>query len=142
MSKKIYVVNATEELLALFNQILSAEGYEVVTQPFPLHSAERIIAAKPDLIVLDYITGSETDGWNALEMVKITDGLDDIPVLICDAPGERLKEMESFLKEKGVRVLLKPFDAHEFVASINEMMNDPQLRQISMIKADGYSDHV
>ncbi len=61
-------------------------------------------------------------------MIKLSEQLRDIAVLICAPPGSRLAEMDSYLKEKGIHVLLKPFDSDELLTAVTETLNDPHAR--------------
>lgn len=129
MPKKIYVVDAAEEILSLFDQILSGEGYSVSVQAFPLRSLDQLRQAQPDLIILDYLVDQEEDGWQALELLKMSDDLRHIPIIVCAAPSRHLEEMYSYLKGKDVAVVLKPFDSDELVAAVNAAINDTPLQR-------------
>ncbi len=128
MSKNVYVIDATEEIQALFKQILDAEGYHITTQSFPLNDTTALLRSHPDLIILDYKIGEEDEGWQALEIVKMTDDLTNIPLIVSIAPSRHLEEMYSYLKEKEIVVLLKPFDSDELVTAAKAALDkDPLL---------------
>lgn len=140
MPQKIYVINANEEVLNLFHEILSERGYDVTSQPFPLQRTAEVKEFAPNLVVLDFIITEEEKGWEALEMLKLDNALRNVPVLVCSAPGHRLEEMDSYLKEKGIRVLLKPFDADELVDMVEETISNPTFRHAVLNRADGRTD--
>lgn len=121
MTKHILVINDTQEILELFRDILESEGYQVTLQSFSLREVETLRQIKCDLIILDYIIGAEDDGWQTLQKLKMSSDLARTPVIICVAASQRVKEMEGRLTEKGIMIVLKPFDIADLLGAVEAM---------------------
>jgi len=126
MAKRILVINDTQEILDLFRDLLSEEGYEVILQSYTVRELDRVREAKADLIILDYIIDGEAVGWQTLQKLKMTRDLSQVPVIICTAATERVKEIEGQLREKNVKVVSKPFDIDDLLGAVSEMLADSE----------------
>ncbi len=56
---RVLVINDTQEILEAFRDILEEEGYEALLYSFAVTNIADIEQLKPDLIILDYIFGTE-----------------------------------------------------------------------------------
>lgn len=124
MTKQILVINDTPEILDLFRELLESEGYEVILYsyaPFELAEIERL---KPDLIVLDFIIGQANAGWQLLQMLKMRRITAGIPVVICTAQTHFVRQIEGYLAAHDIRVVAKPFDIDEFLATVKLVFTD------------------
>ena len=119
MPKRIFVMNDNQEILNLYVELLSEEGYEVVSQMAELYDSDIVRSIKPDLLILDYMMNGKLVGWRILQMLKMSSDLADIPVIICTAATKQVKEMESHLTTKGIRIVLKPFDIYELIEAVS-----------------------
>lgn len=115
-------MNDTQEILELFKDILVDEGYEVTLKSFAIRELDEIRGAMPDLIILDYLMNGEDSGWQTLQKLKMTTDLCDIPIIVCTAASNRIKEMEGHLKEMDVTVVLKPFNIDQLVGAVKAML--------------------
>ena len=120
MATRILVVNDTAEILDMFRVVLEDEGYEVILFSFPLRKIEDIEALHPDLIILDLIFGGEKLGWQMLEMLRLNRSTSTIPVIVCTAAVQTIRDQEGYLASQGVRVLYKPFDLDDLLAMIKQ----------------------
>jgi DNA-binding response OmpR family regulator len=118
----ILVVNDTKEILDRFRELLTAEGYAVEMLAFSTKQIEAIAALQPTLIILDLIFDREYIGWQTLQKVRMHRATADIPVLICTAELRKAQEMEGFLAERGVGVLIKPFDSAALIAQVQRLL--------------------
>ncbi len=124
MPKHILVVNDTQEILELFSEILTGAGYTVALRTFELREVEALRAVESDLIILDYIISAEEDGWQTLQKLKMSSDLATIPIIICVAASQRVKELEGRLTDKGVMIVLKPFDISDLLSAVKLMTSD------------------
>ncbi len=131
MTKRILVVNDTQEILELFRDILGGAGYDVILRFFELREVDNLRAAKSDLIILDYIISNEDDGWQTLQKLKMSRDLASIPVIICVAASQRVKELEGRLTEKGVMIVLKPFGIEELLSAVTTMTSDKVISTVA-----------
>ena len=123
MVARILVVNDTQEILELFRTLLEEEGgYEVVLSGFPIQQVDDIEQIKPDLIILDLIFGSEKTGMQMLQMLKMKRSTSTIPVIICTAALELVREQEGYLNSQGVHLIYKPFDIDHLMTSVKRLL--------------------
>ncbi len=123
MAQHIMIINDTIEILELFREILTEEGYEVSLYSYSIQDMGEVERLKPDLIILDYIIGGEAVGWQTLQKLKMKRSTAHIPVLICTAAVNAIHEMEGFLKSKNVEIVLKPFDIDELLEAVKRALN-------------------
>ena len=121
----IVVVNDTQEILDLFRDILEEEGYRVSLYSYAFKDIADISALQPDLVILDFVIGGEAHGWQLLQKMKMTRETKDIPVIVCTAALQLVRELEGHLKTKNVGVVLKPFDIDELLDAITLSLDTP-----------------
>lgn len=122
--KHILVVNDTQEILDLFRMILEEEGYRVTALGFAVEDLRKIIEIAPDLVILDLVFDREYIGWQTLQKMKMHRETEKIPVLVCTAEIRKAQEIQGYLTEKGVGLLLKPFDIDELLNQVNRLLSD------------------
>lgn len=122
MGKRVLVVNDTQEILDLFCDILKQEGYETVLSGFPMREISDVEEIDPDLIILDLVFGGEKTGWQMLQMLRMQHSTSAIPVIICTAALETVREQEGYLMSQGVHVVYKPFDIDHLMEIIKQAM--------------------
>jgi DNA-binding response OmpR family regulator len=126
MPTRIMVVNDTQEILQLFREILTDEGYEAILYSFAIQDLEEIERVKPDLIILDYMFDQEQIGWQLLQKLKMYRPTASIPVIICTAAAQRVREMEGYLQSKAIGLVLKPFDIEDLLKAIDQALRTYQ----------------
>ncbi len=118
MPKRILVVDDSSEILDLFRDLLSDEGYTVITQHYPIESAAQVRRAAPDLIILDHWMHNKEVSQVAITRIRMAADLAHIPIIICTgfANGQDVQAIAH--REKNLQVLSKPFnidDLYEMV---------------------------
>jgi DNA-binding response OmpR family regulator len=121
--KRILVINDTQEILHLFRMILEDEGYHVTALGFAVEDLRKIIDIAPDLVVLDLVFDREYIGWQTLQKMKMHRDTEKTPVLVCTAEIRKAQEIQGYLAEKGVGLLLKPFDIDELIAQVTRLLS-------------------
>src|SRR6266700_5034309 len=96
MPTRILVINDTQEILDLFRILLEEEGFEVVLSGFPFQQVSEIEQISPDLIILDIIFGDEKTGWQMLQLLKMKRSTASIPVIVCTAALNVVREQEGY----------------------------------------------
>ncbi|HEX5039651.1 MAG TPA: response regulator [Candidatus Limnocylindria bacterium] len=120
------VVNDTQEILELFDEILSGLGFDVVLMSYAPRELDRVREVKPDLIVLDFLMGDrELLGWQLLQKLKMDRTLDAIPVIVCSAAVKAVEEQQGYLTEQGVIVVLKPFNVDQLEDAVRRVTEMP-----------------
>lgn len=122
--KRVLVVNDTQEILELFEDLLGELGFGVSLMSFAPRELQRIREVRPDLIILDFVFGQrELLGWQLLQKLKMDRGLDSIPVIVCTAAQREVAEQEGYLTEQGVIVVLKPFNVDQLEEAVSRALN-------------------
>ena len=135
MAARILVINDTQEILELFRMLLEEEGYEVVLAGFPIQQISDIEQIKPDLIILDFVFGDQKTGWQMLQMLKMKRSTAAIPVIVCTAALDLVREQEGYLVSQGVHVVFKPFDIDSLLAAVRQEIQS-QHKHISTISEE------
>jgi CheY-like chemotaxis protein len=122
--KRVLVVNDTQEILELFEAILSGMGLESVLMSYAPRELDRIRQVAPDLIILDFLMGDrELLGWQLLQKLKMDRSLDGIPVVVCSAAVKAVEEQQGYLTEQGVQIVLKPFNVDQLEDAVRAAMD-------------------
>jgi CheY-like chemotaxis protein len=114
----VLVVNDTQEILDLFQEILEGEGFRVSLSAFAIKNLDTIIELAPDLVILDFLMGGEQAGWQLLQKMKMDRRTADIPVVVCTAALSMVRDLEGHLRSKNVGVVLKPFDIDDLMGEV------------------------
>jgi DNA-binding response OmpR family regulator len=121
------VVNDTQEILELFRMLLEEEeGYDVVLSGFPIQQVKDIEHINPDLIILDLVLGDEKTGMQMLQMLKMQRSTAAIPVLVCTAALQIVREQEGYLVSQGVHVVYKPFEIDDLMANVKQLLGSQE----------------
>jgi DNA-binding response OmpR family regulator len=137
MKARILVVNDTQEILELFRMLLEEEeGYDVVLSGFPIQQIKEIEQIKPDLIILDLVLGDEKTGMQMLQMLKMQRSTAAIPVLVCTAALQIVREQEGYLVSQGVHVVFKPFEIDDLLTNVKQLLESHE-HASSDIKEEG-----
>ena len=141
MKSRILVVNDTQEILELFRMLLEEEeGYDVVLSGFPIQHVKEIEHIKPDLIILDLVLGDEKTGMQMLQMLKMQRSTAAIPVLVCTAALQIVREQEGYLVSQGVHVVYKPFDIDDLLTNVKQLLESHE-HVSSVVKKERKKKH-
>lgn len=126
MGKKILVVDDDPHIVSLIKTRFEANNYEVITANDGEECIEKILADKPDLVILD-IMMPKVDGYNVLVGIKeikaITGELPEIPVIVLTAVADpRVREMVE--REQIVDYIIKPFTSADLLAKVKKAMGE------------------
>jgi DNA-binding response OmpR family regulator len=100
------------------NDLLEMRGWDTVIcreadSAYPVLKQER-----PSLIILDVRMDTPERGWNILELLTLDPETRDIPVIVCSAALDDLRDKEHWLAEHGIAILPKPFDIDDLYARV------------------------
>ena len=118
VTTRIMVINDTQEILELFREILTDEGYDVYLYSYGIQDLAEVEQINPDLIILDHIIGGEAVGWQMLQKLKMRRSTAGIPVIVCTAAVKAVQEMEGYMRAKNVGLVLKPFDIDDLLLAV------------------------
>jgi two-component system, OmpR family, response regulator VicR len=120
----ILLVNDTQEILDLMQELLEDEGYRV-TISLALLDIAKVKKIAPDIIVQDLLfEGSQELGWKFLTLVRLDPELARVPLILCTAAVQTIRdpEMAEQLDRLGVRVVLKPFLIEDLLSAVSDAM--------------------
>jgi CheY-like chemotaxis protein len=124
--KHVVVVNDTEEILELFDDIISAMGHRVTKLTYAPTDSREIASLKPDLCIIDFVLGGrEFEGWQLIQKLRMVPATEELPIVACTGAVREVREMEGKLAEKRVRVLFKPFGASDLERQVTEALEGP-----------------
>lgn len=122
-SRRVLVVNDTQEILELFEEILKEMGLEASLMSFAPRELAQIRELKPDLIILDFVFGErEALGWQLLQKLRMDRALEQVPVVVCTAALKMVSDLEGYLTEQGVVVVLKPFNVDQLEEAVRNAL--------------------
>ncbi len=127
-SKHIMVVNDTEEIIELFRDILEGMGHRVTATTYAPDELKEIIGHEPDLVILDLVIGGEKVGWQLAQKMRMARETESIPIVICTAATEQVREQEGWLTAQAIKVVLKPFTIDELEVAVTKALSLPGLR--------------
>jgi CheY-like chemotaxis protein len=129
----ILIVNDTQEILALMQELLEEEGYRV-TISTALLDLGRIKGLDPDVIILELLfEHSEVRGWEFLTLARLDPELAEVPLVLCTAAISvvRDEEMAAKLRQLNVRVVLKPFNIDELLEVIAQVSSEGHTNRLT-----------
>jgi len=119
----ILIVNDTQEILDLMQELLEDEGYRVTTS-LALLDIDKVKGLAPDIIVQDLLfEGTQELGWKFLTLARLDPVLARIPLVLCTAAVRTVTnpEMAEQLNQKGIRIVLKPFTIEDLLTTLDEV---------------------
>lgn len=120
--KRILVINDTPEILAAFKDILEDEGYIPLVYSYAITNIDEVEQLKPDLIILDYIFGGAKSGWQTLQLLKMRRSTAQIPVIICTAATQAVRDIAGYLTAHDIQLVPKPFDIDDLLAAVERAL--------------------
>lgn len=120
----VLIINDTQEILDLMQELLEEEGYRVTTS-VALLDITKVKTLAPDVIVQDLLfEGMHETGWKFLTLVRLDPELARIPLVLCTAAVRTVTdpEMAEQLNQKGIRVVLKPFLVEDLLTALRETL--------------------
>jgi DNA-binding response OmpR family regulator len=118
------VINDTQEILELFEQLLTDEGYHVKLYSYQIRDLKVVKEVQPDLIIVDQMFGEEKLGWQLIQKLRMDRDTARLPVVVCSAELKTLKELEGHLKDKNIEVVIKPFDIDDLMGAVKRILGE------------------
>ena len=122
----ILVINDTQEVLDLFADLLTEEGYDVALYSYAIRDMTEIERVQPDLIIVDCLFNEERTGWQFIQKLKMRRTTAAIPIVVCTAARAAVRELEGHLQARGIAVVLKPFNIDDLLQAVEQALRPPQ----------------
>lgn len=115
---RIAVFNHADNVLKLFEQVLSKHGFEVVTYKQEDVSVAQIEQIRPDVIILGYLKGYSENEVKMIQELKTLPSTEKIPIIVCST-GEVYIDYDPLTGSiPYIQLLPKPFRAEELLAAV------------------------
>jgi DNA-binding response OmpR family regulator len=118
----IAVVNDDSAFLNLMYQLLTDEGYNCFIHVVGSTAYEKIREASPDLVVLDIRMSDPEAGWHVLDMMRLDPVTSEIPVIVCSADSQQIREKSERLEQQNASAIEKPFDLEELLGMVEGVL--------------------
>jgi CheY-like chemotaxis protein len=125
--RRITVVNDNPEFLDLMRDVLANERYRVTAiNGEQIESIDPIRASDPELLFIDLRLHHERiTGWEIAMAVRNDDHLRHVPVIVCTAAADEVRERaEDLAALPNVEILVKPFMLQELEALVDRHLPD------------------
>lgn len=128
MAKLIMVFDDAQDILSLYEQILTGAGYRVNLQ---LHSEgdveiDLVKQIRPELIIVDLLYPQRYTGWTLIQKVRTDPQTAATPIILCTAKSGLVQQLAPQLNEKKVQVVYKPFEVDKFVEIVTSLLASGQ----------------
>jgi twitching motility two-component system response regulator PilH len=118
ISKILVVDDSPTERLAL-TEVLSRNGYRVVTAESGEEAIAKSQSEKPDLILMDVVMPG-TNGYQATRTISRNDATRKIPIIMCTSKGLETDKIWG-MRQGAYDYMVKPVDHIELLARIKAM---------------------
>lgn len=114
------VMDDARELLPLYKEVLSEEGFRVTLIDDVVTDIGEILQLDPDLIVLDLLVAHVNRGLPFLRSLREDPAGSDIAVIVCSAANEVLHELDDEIRRLNATLISKPFDIDRLLQQARE----------------------
>jgi DNA-binding response OmpR family regulator len=125
--KHILVINDTEEILEIFREILEAMGHRVSITTFAPEDLAEVVKVRPDLVIMDLLVGGEKSGWQLAQKMRMSRKTERIPIIVCTAATDQVREQEGWLVANGIKIVLKPFNIDDIELAVTKALRLPDV---------------
>lgn len=119
MGKRILAIDDNLAILDVLKEILSFEGYEVVTKSDGVEALDTVEKVHPDLILLDVML-NDIDGREICRALKNHRSFNGIPVIMLSATHDLIET----INQPGAPddFIAKPFDIYYLISKVNHCL--------------------
>ncbi|MDD1721653.1 MAG: response regulator transcription factor [Euryarchaeota archaeon] len=117
MSIRVLAIDDEDDVLRLIRIKLEREGFEVMTASNGEEGVEKVLAEKPDIVIVDVMMPKK-DGYQVIKEVREELGSEAPPAIILSVRGGET-DIAQGLAAGAVDYITKPFSPSELVERIN-----------------------
>ncbi|MBN2528686.1 MAG: response regulator [Deltaproteobacteria bacterium] len=110
-TKKIWAIDDSRMMLAIYKNVLATEGYNFQLFEFPETALEEIASDKPDLIITD-LNMPNVSGLELTHRIRKVYNKEQLPILLITTQSSTSTEQE-YLREGINEMIYKPFEKED-----------------------------
>jgi two-component system, NtrC family, response regulator GlrR len=119
----VAVINDDPAFLELLSTFLTEDcNWRVVVWADGIDAVSKLRAHRPDVVILDIRLEDHDSGRAILAEIRRDTSLRAIPVIVCTADSQFLREHSGLLSELGADVLEKPFDLDTLESKVEQAL--------------------
>ena len=123
MGNKILVIDDDPGFLRLVEQVLTQQGYEVLTASSGEDGLRILFAHKPDLVLLGVVM-TKMDGWQTCQRIR---DISDIPIIMITGKHKSEEDIVRGLDYGADDYLIKPVGNRELIARVRAVLRRTEL---------------
>lgn len=127
--RTVLVIDDDEDFTASLATVLETAGYAVATAGSGTTGLSELQSRRPDLVVLDVMMESSTEGYSVNEVIKYSDAyaaVRDTPIImvssIAESPDERFPRAPEVDMIRPDRYFRKPLDIPRFLEVVKGIL--------------------
>jgi len=126
---KVFLVDDDPDFVAVQKQALEDAGYTVWAAGSGREALSRLKEVNPDVLVLDVIMGTLTEGFDLAYKIKEDPSLQSIPIIFLTAMTDREEFPDAFQYIMGrdwpaVAFCDKPLQSQDLIALVNKLVTE------------------
>ena len=114
--KKILVVDDSPTERHVLNELLTRNGYQVITAESGEEGIAKARSEMPDLILMDVVMPG-LNGYQATRTLTRDEATKSIPIIVCTSKGQETDKIWG-LRQGALDYLIKPVNSEELLAKI------------------------
>lgn len=122
MAIRIMVINDDQDILDLYEALLTEEGYEVITSKLAFEHPAAVELLKPNLVMLDLKFGTQLEGWKMMQKLRLYRPTASLPIIVCTAAVRQAREQEEHLRAEGIGIVYKPFAIQHLLLAVRQAL--------------------
>jgi len=127
MAHKILIVDDDRDFVEISRATLESKGYQVVPAYDGKEGLEKALKEDPDLIVLDVMMTTKTEGFEVARQMREHESLKKTPIVMVTAIREKMDISSKIeLDENWLPVtefIEKPFPPHKLLKKIDQLLS-------------------
>ena len=126
----ILIADDDPDIVEAVKLVLEGAGYEVLTAPNGTECLRKLRERKPDLLILDVMMSTETEGFHVAYEIRNDPDLRDLPILMLTAIEQKFdfkfspETDEDFLPVEDF--VTKPIEPDELLSRVKKLLEKKQ----------------
>ena len=123
MAKRILAIEDDGLILQLYKALLQDAGYQVHSSKIIIEDMREIERLLPSLVILDLKIGGNLRSLDFIHKMREYGPTLHIPIIVCTAAIQEVKEQEKTLQQENMPIIHKPFDVDELLTTIQTKLS-------------------